>query len=105
MKKKRPIENNIYASIIGYCEGRERKPVGNGHHMAQDLTTLVAIGLLPKQQRKVFDCLTKTESNCKEISLQCGISSKQVSSILIQIYSRTLLVHFKRKGRIKLWYK
>ncbi len=105
MNKIRPIENAIYASIVGYCEKREGRPVGNGHHMAQDLTTLVAIGLLPKQQKKVFDCLDKLESSCKEISLKCGLPSKQVSSILIQIYSRTALVHFKRKGRLKLWYK
>lgn len=105
MKRKPIIENQVYAAIIGYCEGREGNPVGNGHHMAQDLCTLVAIGLLSKQQRKVFDALTTQPQKVKDISATCSLSSRVVSSILCLMCKQTLLVHFKKDRRFKLWHK
>lgn len=105
MKRKPIIENKVYAAIIGYCEGREGKPVGNGHHMAQDLCTLVSIGLLSKQQRKVFDALTTQPQKVKDISTTSGLPSKVVSSLLCVMDKTSLLVHFKKDRRFKLWHK
>ncbi len=107
MKKKPPIENKIYASIIGLCEEKEANSMyrGNGHHLAQDLSVKVAEGLLPKQQRKIYDAMSKTPQTCKEIGAKCNFDSKIISAQLKQIHDGTLLIGFKTKGRIKLWYR
>jgi vacuolar-type H+-ATPase subunit H len=44
------IENVIYASIIRYCESKEKTEIKNGHHLAQKITELVAADL-----QKLFD--------------------------------------------------
>lgn len=107
MKRKHPIENIIYKSIIGFCEEKENNRMyrGNGHHLAQDLCVKVAEGLLPKQQRKIYDSMSKTPQTSGEIGLKCKLGSKVVSAQLKQIYDGTLLLGFKNKGRIKLWYR
>lgn len=107
MKKKSPIENKIYASIIGLCEEKESNKMyrGNGHHLAQELCVKVAEGLLPKQQRKIYDAMSKTPQTSKEIGVKCKLDSRMTSAQLKQIYDGTLLLAFKNKGRIKLWYR
>lgn len=107
MKKKQPIENKIYKAIIGLCEEKESKRAyrGNGHHLAQELSVKVAEGLLPKQQQKIYNLMTKTPQTSKEIGLKCKLSSKVISAQLKQIYDGTLLLGFKNNGRIKLWYR
>lgn len=106
-KKNSPIENKIYAAIIGLCETKEAEGSyrGNGHHLAQSLCIKVAEGLLAKQQRKIYDVMSKTPMTSKEIGLACGLSSKVVSAQLKQIDDSTLLIGKKANGRIKLWYK
>lgn len=106
-KVKRPIENKIYASIIGICEGREHQGSyrGNGHHLAQELAVAVSIGLLPNQQRKLYDCLTKDYKSTKEISKETGIPSKNVSSQMRQMYEATLLIHKEQSGKLIKWRK
>jgi hypothetical protein len=105
--KNPPIENKIYISIIGFCEDKESNGQykGNGHHLAQKLSTLVASGLLPNQQRLIFESLTETPIRVSEISRKLNIPSKHVSSQLNQIYNSTLLIGFNKNGRIKYWYK
>ena len=106
--KKPPIENKIYASIIGKCEELEFKGAyrGNGHHLAQKLTVMISAGILPKQQRKIYEALTTTPQTTREISRKIKLSTKQVSAQLINIHSNTLLISFKLKNKKnKLWYK
>lgn len=107
MKKKSPIENKIYAAVIGLCEEKESNGQyrGNGHHLAQALCVKVAEGLLPKQQKKIYDVMDKTPQTSKEIGAKCNLNSKMTSAQLKQIYDGTLLLAFKTKGRIKLWYR
>lgn len=95
---KPPIENKIYSSIIGACEAMEHDGTykGNGHHLAQHLTTLVSISLLPRNQIVVYACLTREYQTAKEISKLCGIPTKNVSVILKQINQKTLLVSLKK---------
>lgn len=106
--KKAPIENKIYAAIIGACEEKEANKSyrGNGHHLAQELTNLVSIGLLPKQQRIIYDALDTIGKTSKQLSMELGISSKNVSSQLKQMYESTLLINVKpSNNRIKIWAK
>jgi DNA-binding NarL/FixJ family response regulator len=107
-KRKSPIENKIYAALIGHCEEMESKDVyrGNGHHLAQRLASMVSVGLLPKEQRKIYDVLTVEPQTTKEISEKVKKPTKTVSAHLKQIYDSTMLVHFKNKNtRRKLWFK
>ena len=106
-KVKQPIENKIYASIVGLCEELESKKTyrGNGHHLAQNLTVKISEGLLPKQQKIMYDAMDKTPRTSKEIGEKCNLSSKTVSSQLKQIYESTLLIGSKTRGRFKLWYR
>jgi hypothetical protein len=102
------IENSVYASVIGECEDLESKGVyrGNGHHLAQRICRLVAEGLLKPQQRKIFSSLTTAPATTREIAEKCGLSSKVVSSQLIQISNRTLLVNkINGNGKLKKWAK
>lgn len=106
-KVKQPIENKIYASIIGLCEELESKKTykGNGHHLAQKLTVEVSEGLLPKQQKAIYDVMTKTPMTSNDIGKKCNMSSKTISSQLKQIHESTLLIGVKTRGRFKLWYR
>ncbi len=106
-KVKSPIENIIFKAIIGKCEEIENlgQYNGNGQHLAQKLTTLVAEGLLSKQQRIIYDMLTKTPTYTIEIAKGCKLSSKLVSSQLKQIQDSTQLVLSKDDGGKKMWYR
>jgi biotin operon repressor len=92
---KGPIENEVYASIIGSCQALEYEgPIRiNGHHLAQKLTKEIVIGLLPKEQRKIYDVLTTEFQTTKEIAIKVGMSTKIVSTQLKQIKDKTLLVY------------
>ncbi len=107
--KNYPIENKIYASIIGHCETMEHKEQykGNGHHLAQRLSTMVAIGLLSKQQSIIYEALTDSTAGMpvKEICLKTKISSRAIASQLKQIHMKTQLLSFKMNGKNKLWFK
>lgn len=106
--KNNPIENRIYASISLHCEELENNRAyrGNGHHLAQRLTSMVAVGLLPKQQKKIYDALLiGVGKKVKDISKETKIPSKTVSAQLIQMQSKTLLISFKKDGKNKLWFK
>ena len=105
--KKPPIENKIYAAIIGNCEDMESLGVykGNGHHLAQRLTTMVSAGILPKEQRKIFEVLTREPQTTKQIADKVKMSTKAVSAQLKYIYDNTSLVLSKNKNKTrKLWY-
>lgn len=106
-KKQPPIENKIYASIVGVCEERESNGSyrGNGHHLAQELTIKISEALLARQQRRIYDVMSKTPTSSKDIGEKCGLSSKVVSAQIKRIKDTTLLISSKQKGRIKLWYK
>lgn len=107
-KTKSPIENKIYLSIFAHCEELEHKEIyrGNGHHLAQRLTTMVSEGLLTKQEKKIYDCLSQTKQKTRDIAIQAGLSSKVVSAILHQIEKKSLLVHcIMENKKNKLWYK
>lgn len=113
--KKANSENNIYASIIGYCEELEHEGIykGNGHHLAQKLTTLVSEALLSEQQNSVYKVLKTTPQSAKEIGLLCDLPSKDVSAVLNQLSKTTTLISWKLwvspKSQIvtkrKLYYK
>lgn len=106
--KKQQIENKIFASIISYCEEMEANEIyrGNGHHLAQRLTQMVSIGILPKQQRKIYNALTKEPQSTKEIAEKVGMTTRLVSSQLRQMSNGTQLIFSKTKNeRRKLWYR
>lgn len=101
------LENDFYNSVIGLCEQLEGEGIykGNGHHLAQKLVTCLSKGMLPKQQRIIFDSLYKTPQTSKQIGEKCGLSSKIVSSQLKSIYDKSsLLLSYSSIGRIKKWY-
>lgn len=81
--------NKIYKSVIGECESLEHRGAykGNGHHLAQRLTTMVLIGLLPKTQKRIYDALTMDYETTKTISEKTGLSTKFISSCMKQINS------------------
>ncbi len=99
------IENKVYQSLVGYLENLEHDGMykGNGHHLAQKLSTLVAIGLLSKQKRIIYDCLTKQPKTTRQIADECGLMSKNVSAQLIQMNKSTLLIGLTYDGNIKKW--
>lgn len=102
------IENSIYDAIIAHCEDMEAAGSykGNGHHLAQRLTNMVSIGLLPKNKRKIYDALTIVPQLTKDIAEKVGMPPKTVSAQLKQMQKNTLLVHSKVKNkRRKLWHK
>lgn len=101
------LEDKIYSSIIGYCENIQQRGCynGNGHHLAQKLSTLVAIALLSKQQKLIYQALSNSFKSVAEISKENKITSKQVSAQLISIYKKTALIYFKKEGKNKLWYR
>lgn len=107
MKNKSPIENKIYASIIGLCEEKENNGSyrGNGHHLAQDLCVKISQGLLATQQKAIYDAMSIVPQTSKEIGAKCNLASKNVSTQLKQMYDSTLLIGSKNKGRIKLWFR
>lgn len=88
------LQNKIYASIIGFCEEKQGHTIGNGHHLAQELTNLVAIGLLPKGQRMVYDALESNYQTTKQISEKTGVPINVVSVHLSQICKTTTLAGF-----------
>lgn len=96
-RKKPPIENKIYASIVGSCEDMEFKKIykGNGHHLAQRLTTIISAGILPKEQKKIYDVLTKSPQTTKEIAEKVNMSTRVVSSQL-KIYTTVHYLFLKR---------
>lgn len=102
---KPPIENKIYASLILACEEMEfeGKYKGNGHHLAQTLTNLVSVGLLPKEERKLYDVLTDKPQSTREIALKVGRNTKIVSSALMTIQKKTLLVSSTIENKRRLW--
>lgn len=105
---KGPIENKIYKSIIGICEEKEHEGIyrGNGHHFAQQLTKLVSISLLPPEKQKIYLVLSKDEYlSTAEVSTKVGMSSKNTSSLLIQLYNTTNLISCINKGKLKYWVK
>lgn len=106
-KRKPPIENKIYASIIGYCESIERKSYnGNGHHLAQRLTSMVSAGLLSKQQKKIYDAMpSEKDITTGDIAKSVNLPSKLVSVQLKQMKDSTLLIHSKKNGRFNVWRK
>lgn len=101
------IENKIYVSVIGLCEKRESTGAyrGNGHHLAQEICVKVTEGLLPKQQKSIYDVMDKMPKTSKQIGIKININSRIVSAQLKQIHQNTTLISFKNKGRIKYWYR
>lgn len=100
-----PIENRINKSIIDYCKSLEGKEIFNGIVFAKKLSSLVAIGLLSDQQKKIYDCLTDTPKDTDTISKETKIDSVQVATQLRRINKMTQLVGFKIDYRNKLWFK
>jgi len=92
--------NKIYRGLIAICEKREHDGAyhGNGHHLAQELTTSVLIELLPRNQRLLFDALTQTHQTAKQLSEKTGFDTKTVSSMLRAINKEGTLVTSKKEG-------
>jgi predicted transcriptional regulator len=106
--KNQPVENAIYAAIILECENLEiaKKYHGNGHHLAQRLSSMVSAALLPKQQKEIYEVLSKEPKSTKEISKQLNLESKLVSAQLSRIQETTMLVLSKQQNKKnKLWYR
>lgn len=107
MNNSIPIENKLYQAINPIISDLETYGIykGNSHHLSQKLSFVISISLLSKQQRLLFDCLNTNPKSAKSISQESGIASKNVSSILNEIYNKTLLIGFERKGKLKYYFK
>jgi DNA-binding MarR family transcriptional regulator len=94
--------NKIYKGLIVECEKLEAegKYKGNGHHLAQRLTTTVLVELLPKKQRHIYDQLDESYVTAKELADKAKIHTKEVSPNIKQINSKGTLVITKRFGYI-----
>jgi hypothetical protein len=100
-----PIENRINKSIIQHCKSLEGRVVINGSILAKNLSSMVALGLLTEQQKKIYDCLTDTPKDTNTISKETKIDSIQVATQLRRINKMTQLVNFKIDYKNKLWFK
>lgn len=104
--KKLIIENRVYNSIIRWFN--ELQSVGtikDGDFLAKKVSTKIAEGLLPTQQRKIYSILNETALPVSAIAKKCKLKSNVVAAQLNQMYSKTLLVGFKKNGRNKLWHR
>lgn len=99
-----PIEHKVKASIIDYCKSLEGQEI-NGTLIAKKISSLVAIGLLTVQQKKIYNCLTDVPKNTKTISQECKIDHIQVINQLRQINRMTQLISHVIEGKNKLWTK
>lgn len=75
------MKDLIYAAIIEECERLEHEGayIGTGHHLAQRLSVMAEIGLLPKQQAKIYKQLPSTS---REIGSTLKLKSNAVSAQL-----------------------
>ena len=94
--------NDIYRGLIGECERLEHEGLyqGNGHHLAQRLTNMVLIELLPKKQRNIYDCLTDEYVTAKELADKAGVETKEISPNIKQINSKGTLVITTKEGHV-----
>ncbi len=101
------MEKKIFTSIIKECERLQNSGMfqGSGEHLASKLSSKIAEGLLPPQQRKIFSVLTEAGMPVYEIAQKCKLDSKQVSAQLTSMWKRTLLVSFQQEGGRKLWHR
>lgn len=100
-----PIEHRVQASIIDFCKSLEGQQINSGSLISKKLSSLVAIGLLTTQQKKIYDCLTNVPKDTKTISQECKIDQIQVISQLRKINKTTQLISHVVDKRNKLWTK
>jgi DNA-binding CsgD family transcriptional regulator len=103
--KSYPIEKHINNSIIDYCNSLQGKVIYNPNSVAKKISSMVAVGLLTEQQRKVYDCLSDKPKDTNTISKETKVDSVQVAIHLKNIYRMTQLISFKMEGKRKLWFK
>lgn len=104
------IENKIYSAIILRLEELEHKGAynGNAHHLAQDLSKMIAIELLSKQQRFIYDELDKyreTAVTGKYLAYATGLDTKNIASQIQQIQKKTNLIGIVKEGKSFKYYK
>lgn len=98
--------NEIYRAIIQPLEELESKKIlsTNGHHLAQKLTKLISIELLPDNQKKIYEALSEEPQSAREIADKVNMSTKLVSAYLGTMEKDTLLVHSKTtKNKRKIY--
>lgn len=108
--KNKIIETKIYRGIISKLYEKETNGLylGDAHNLAQELSKLVSIELLSKQQRLIFDSLPeegKDGVSCKDLSIKTKIASKNISSQIRQMMDKTLLIGFISEGKNKKYFK
>ena len=54
-----PIENRINASVIDCCKELEGCVILSGVNLSKKISSLVAIGLLTSQQKKVYQAISE----------------------------------------------
>jgi hypothetical protein len=105
---KQKVENAIYTSIVSECKRLENKKKyrGSGKKLAQKLSFMVSVALLPKQQRDIYEVLTIEPKTANQISSKLKLTSKLVSAQLNQMQKNTSLISSKQKDKKnKLWYR
>ncbi len=101
-------QDKIYSAVILVLDELECRDLlrVNSHHLGQKLSYLVEGALLPNQQKVIYDQLTKTPTKTIDIARALGMTSKNVSSQLKQMYNSTRLIGCKTEGlKFKYWYK
>lgn len=106
-KNKKTTEEIAYAALHLDLSELENKSLlkCNSHHLSQKLAVKIAEAFLPKQQRKIYEVLTKSPQRVGDIAEKCGLSSNLVSVQLQNIKNNTLLVQNRQDGHYKLWYR
>lgn len=99
--------NKIYKGIITECEKLENEGSykGNGHHLAQRLTSMILVQLLPKKQLHIYSQLGEEYVTAKELADKAGIHTKEVSPNIKQMNAQGTLVIIKKFGYITKYKK
>ncbi len=108
MKQNKPIENTIYAAILGHCEKLEAEGAYTrpGNNLAHKLTIMISAALLPKKQKLIYDAMTVKPQTTKEIADKVGMSTSLVNAQLKNICNNTeLVLTCEGNSRRKMWYK
>ena len=55
IESKSDFDNKVYAAVVGICEGREadKSYIGNGHHLAQEISASVVKALTLAEPKQV----------------------------------------------------
>ncbi|MGJ1499645.1 hypothetical protein ACR79R_20195 [Sphingobacterium spiritivorum] len=104
------MESKLYTAIFNHLEGLNQRCIINGDviSISKELTKIVAIEMLSKQQRKIYDQLPDSDSSAVYLSFisnLTGLGSKNISSQIKNIQSKFNLIGVIKEGKNFKYYK